>query len=173
MTEPTDNLQQRCAEIVEWQRTGVLSGSTLRNHAKTHWAGYHDSLQMAERDTLTKAVEWVAKWGTPPAVAGEPVAWLSTDCIGERYLCFTKPKDSDHARPLVFGDTTQQPAQAQAGAVPLTYQQVIDSWNAQADQYNQWDALGEDEKIEWAVACATNAARSQAKKGGRDAMPML
>lgn len=115
MTEPTDNLQQRCAEIVEWQRTGVLSGSTLRNHAKTHWAGYHDSLQMAERDTFTKAVERVAKWGTPPAVAGEPVAWLSTDCIGERYLCFTKPKDSNPARPLVFGDTTPHPTQAQAG----------------------------------------------------------
>ena len=77
MTDPTDNLQQRCAEIVEWQRTGVLSGSTLRNHAKTHWAGYHDSLQMAERDTFTKAVEWVAKWGASPAVAREPVAWQS------------------------------------------------------------------------------------------------
>ena len=56
----------------------------------------------------------LAKWGTPPAVAGEPVAWLSTDCIGERYLCFTKPKDSNPARPLVFGDTTPQPTQAQA-----------------------------------------------------------
>lgn len=62
----------------------------------------------------------LAKWGTPPAVAGEPVAWLSTDCIGERYLCFTKPKDSNPARPLVFGDTTPHPTQAQAGAVPLT-----------------------------------------------------
>ena len=47
-----------------------------------------------------------------------------------------------------------------------TYEQVIASWNAQADEHNQWDALGEDEKIEWAVACATNAARSQAKEGG-------
>ena len=28
------------------------------------------------------------------------------------------------------------------------------------------EALGEDEKIEWAVACATNAACSQAKEGG-------
>ena len=129
MTDPTDNLQQRCAEIVEWQRTGVLSGSTLRNHAKTHWAGYHDSLQMAERDTFTKAVEWVAKWGTSPAVAGEPVAWLSTDCIGERYLCFTKPKDSNPARPLVFGDTAPQPTQAQAGAVPLADEQ----WQRIAD----------------------------------------
>ena len=66
----------------------------------------------------------LAKWRTPPAVAGEPVAWLSTDCIGERYLCFTKPNDSDPARPLVFGDTTPQPTQAQAGAVPLTDEQI-------------------------------------------------
>ena len=39
-----------------------------------------------------------------------------------------------------------------ASAAP-TYQQVIASWNAQADEYNQWDALGEDEKIEWALKC--------------------
>ena len=48
----------------------------------------------------------LAKWGTPQAVAGgEPVAWLSVDCIGERYLCFTRPDDDDPVRPLVFGDT--------------------------------------------------------------------
>ena len=47
--------------------------------------------------------------------------------------------------------------QAQAGAVPPTYQHVIASWNAKADEHNQWDALGEDEKIEWAVACAKAA----------------
>ena len=74
----------------------------------------------------------LAKWGTPPAVAGEPVAWLSTDCIGERYLCFTKPKDSNPARPLVFGDTAPQPTQAQAGVVPLTVdevEQLIAQWS--------------------------------------------
>lgn len=50
-----------------------------------------------------------------------------------------------------------QPTQAQAGAVPLTYQQVIAAWNAQADEHNQWGDLGEDEKIEWAAACAKAA----------------
>jgi hypothetical protein len=34
------------------------------------------------------------------------------------------------------------------------YQQVIAAWNAQADEANQWDSLGEDEKIEWALKCA-------------------
>ena len=43
-----------------------------------------------------------------------------------------------------------------ASAAP-TYQQIVASWNARADHGNQWDALGEDEKIEWAVACAKAA----------------
>ena len=68
----------------------------------------------------------LSKWGAPAPVWVEPVAWLSTDCIGERYLCFTKPKDSNPARPLVFGDTTPQPTQAQAGAVPLTDEQLAE-----------------------------------------------
>ena len=76
--------------------------------------------------TIGAVREALRRWGTPPAVAGEPVAWLSTDCIGERYLCFTKPKDSNPARPLVFGDTTPQPTQAQAGAVPLTDEQLAE-----------------------------------------------
>lgn len=29
-----------------------------------------------------------------------PVAWLSVDCIGERYLCFSKPQDSDKVSEL-------------------------------------------------------------------------
>ena len=43
---------------------------------------------------------------------------------------------------------------------PLTYERVVAAWNTQADEYNQWDDLGEDEKIEWAVECA------QTKEGG-------
>ena len=34
------------------------------------------------------------------ASLGEPLAWLSVDSIGERYLCFSKPLDRDHAAPL-------------------------------------------------------------------------
>ena len=37
------------------------------------------------------------------------------------------------------------------------YQKVVAAWNAQADEHNQWGELGEDEKIEWAVACAKAA----------------
>ncbi len=38
--------------------------------------------------------------GTPTEQEQEPVAWLSIDCIGERYLCFSKPLDNDPVQPL-------------------------------------------------------------------------
>lgn len=30
----------------------------------------------------------------------KPVAWMSTDCIGERYLCFSRPNDDDKCEDL-------------------------------------------------------------------------
>ena len=39
-----------------------------------------------------------------------------------------------------------------------SYSEVVDLWNKQADEYNQWDELGEDEKIEWAMRVAIEAA---------------
>ena len=33
----------------------------------------------------------------------------------------------------------------------MNYQQIIEAWNAQADERNQWDVLGEDEKVEFAA----------------------
>ena len=62
----------------------------------------------------------VAKWGTPPAVAGEPVAWLDPWTgakVTTDYDAYGK-----HGIPLY---TAPQPAQAQAGAVPLTDEQIV------------------------------------------------
>lgn len=42
----------------------------------------------------------------------EPVAWLSIDCIGERFLCFTKPQDNDDARPLYAHPVAPRPVAA-------------------------------------------------------------
>ena len=36
----------------------------------------------------------------------------------------------------------------------MTYNEIKAAWNAQADEHNHWDSLGEDEKIEWAFDCA-------------------
>ena len=43
------------------------------------------------------------------ASLGEPLAWLSVDSIGERYLCFSKPLDRDHAAPL-YALTNKDPS---------------------------------------------------------------
>ena len=42
----------------------------------------------------------------------EPVAWLVTDCIGERDLCFSPPLDSDQVLPL-YSAPPQRPAEPQ------------------------------------------------------------
>ena len=34
------------------------------------------------------------------------------------------------------------------------YDDIIKEWNAQADEFNYWEALGEEEKIEFAFNCA-------------------
>ena len=70
---PTTDLLKRCAEIHEWRSTGVLSGEALRDYAKRKWPDLHDTLQMAEHETVTEALALLAKWG-PPAQAGEAVA---------------------------------------------------------------------------------------------------
>ena len=140
---------------------------------------YQNMVNGAVRDTasakriaenlLATAIEALER-GTPPAVAGEPIGYLycggsygdelaDWEIVADQHQC---DKLNEHhgslgkeARLPLY--VTPQPAQAQDGAVPLTYQQVIAAWNAQADEHNQWDALGEDEKIEWAVACAKAA----------------
>ena len=58
---------------------------------------------------------------------------------------------------LLLAEQWNRRTQSTPPAVAPTYDQVIAAWNAQADEHNQWDALGEDEKIEWAVACAKAA----------------
>lgn len=36
----------------------------------------------------------------------------------------------------------------------MTPEQIIEAWNTQADEYNQWCELSEDEKLRWAFQCA-------------------
>ena len=74
MTEPTDDLQRRCAECIEWQRTGKLRQGALREYAAKHWQGHYDSLQMAERATACQAMEVLARWGAAPTTQAAPAA---------------------------------------------------------------------------------------------------
>ena len=106
---PTTDLLKRCAEIYEWRSTGVLSGEALRDYAKRKWPGLHDTLQMAEHETVTEALALLAKWGQP-AQAAEPVAWLDPwtgTKVTTDYDAYGK-----HGIPLYTAP--------QAGAVPLT-----------------------------------------------------
>ena len=53
---PTTDLLKRCAEIHEWRSTGVLPGEALRDYAKRKWPDRHDTLQMAEHETVIEAL---------------------------------------------------------------------------------------------------------------------
>lgn len=44
----------------------------------------------------------------------------------------------------------------------MKYDEIKTAWNAQADEHNRWDELGEDEKIEWAAIHAAAKARGPA-----------
>lgn len=43
-----------------------------------------------------------------------------------------------------------------ARRIKMTSDSIKAQWNKQADEYNQWDDLGEDEKIEWAYELGYN-----------------
>lgn len=36
----------------------------------------------------------------------------------------------------------------------MRYENIVEKWNQAADEYNQWDELSEDEKIEFAITLA-------------------
>jgi hypothetical protein len=57
------------------------------------WGQAHDHVQQ-----IVQAMESIKEALAQPEQ--EPVAWLSTDSIGERHLCFDKPLDNDPVQPL-------------------------------------------------------------------------
>ena len=103
MTEPTDN-----------ELDIVLS---------KHWPAFATMGTLPLIWTRAAFREAIAKWGTPPAVAGEPVAELSVDRFTTQLLALPASHD---VRPYGLHKlyTAPQPAQAQAGAVPLTEGQI-------------------------------------------------
>ena len=72
---PTTDLLKRCAEIHEWRSTGVLSGEALRDYAKRKWPDRHDTLQMAEHETVFEALALLAKWGQPAQARADTVLY--------------------------------------------------------------------------------------------------
>ena len=132
---PTTDLLKRCAEIHEWRSTGVLSGEALRDYAKQKWPDRHDTLQMAEHETVTEALALLAKCG-PPAGAGEPFGyfhqllnhegkgngvWLGA---AERKVVEQAHTPGETSEEIVALYTTPQPTHAQAMVEPLTPERV-------------------------------------------------
>lgn len=108
MTEPTDNdLDVLLAE--HWPAFATVGTHPLQ------W------MRAAMRDAI-------AKWGTPPAVAGEPVAWWIPKA--EQFCLADKSGDRPFAKAWEPLYTTPQPTQAQAGAVPLTDEQIREAIKA-------------------------------------------
>ena len=128
---PTTDLLKRCAEIHEWRSTGVLSGEALRDYAKRKWPGRLDTLQMAEHETVTEALALLAKWGQP-AQAEEPFCWHWENTFNGGTGTVKKNPETlginmshpDYKWTALY--TAQQPTQPQAGAVPLTPEQIQD-----------------------------------------------
>ncbi|MCU1136746.1 hypothetical protein [Stenotrophomonas maltophilia] len=56
---PAVDLVRRCAEIIDWQKTGVLRGGALREFAQKRWPNEHDSLQIAEKETAREVLAYL------------------------------------------------------------------------------------------------------------------
>lgn len=54
------DLKKRCSEIVNWRKTGILTGNALRNYAENNFSQFHDALQMAEGSTVLDSLRFVA-----------------------------------------------------------------------------------------------------------------
>ena len=75
----------------------------------------------------------------------EPVAWLSTDSIGERHLCFDKPLDNNPVQPLYATPPQRK---------PLTNGEIYTAYITATNQ----TLRATDERLAFAFARAIEAA---------------
>jgi hypothetical protein len=80
-----------------------------------------DEMVKTEHDRAVELGQAYERGWNAALAQQEPVAWLSTDCIGERYLCFTKPKDNDPVQPLY----TTPPKREWVGLTDEEIQKVV------------------------------------------------
>jgi hypothetical protein len=89
----------------------------------------------------------------------EPVAWLSTDSIGERHLCFDKPLDNDPVQPLYTTPPQQEPVaywKEHAQGLQRDYDSLLADFQAQRtwvgltdEEENEYNYLGPD--MHWVI----------------------
>lgn len=76
--------------------------------------------------TIGAVREALRRWGTPPAVAGEPVGEVESSLRFTGGFHVRLYRDAHIPEPGTKIYTTPQPTQAQAGAVPLTDEQLAE-----------------------------------------------
>lgn len=111
------------------------------------WQMWIPMTRQGVADPVEFARAVLAKWGTPPAEAGEPIGYLycggsygdeleDWEIVADQHQC---DKLNEHhgslgkeARLPLYA--TPQPTQAQAGAVPLTDEQIEREWQFLHDE---------------------------------------
>jgi hypothetical protein len=88
---------------------------------------YAEAERLTHREQAWNALRTAVERLVAAPTVVEPVAWMSTDCIGERYLCFTKPLDNDPVTPLY----------AHPPRTVLTKKQVLAVWAETLCEYNK------------------------------------
>lgn len=170
--EPTlaqNDLRSRCAEILEWQNTGVLPGDALRAFAASQpYAADRNHLQMAEADTARQAYRFVVRSGqAEPAPAQDEreafEAWrLEKFCGGTERL-----KKCSNA-PDVYYYAAEQEAWK-------TWRAALATRPAQTEQ--QPVAVPEDfqplETIRWWISAYTNPENGPSYQGHGMMVQML
>lgn len=124
MTEPTELLA--CPFCGSKATASVNKGESLWSHDVVDWTRVHCTNDDCNAQTEATCEGYepsaIEVWNrrTTPAVAGEPFCYVSVNKQGDITRTM-KRKDKWTNIPLY---TTPQPTQAQAGAVPLTDEQI-------------------------------------------------
>ena len=96
------------------------------------------NVQIALREALREhAMREVQRLGQE--IEQEPVAWLSTDSIGERHLCFDKPLDNDPVQPLYTTPPKPEPVaywKEHAQGLQRDYDSLLADFQAQQEERN-------------------------------------
>ena len=128
-----DDLKARCAEILDWQWTGILTGNALRDFAAAHYSEHHDALQMAERTTAREAYAALAAAPAQAVLAEAYEKELSKVSLRNYDLRMEKAALIAALQSQAQEHATQLAGQAQEAAMQID-QEKVDAWIREAQQ---------------------------------------
>lgn len=138
VAQPAPEVSNKQIEAAAKLIYASMRSAATDSHGACDWVERGNSLMQDEARRTARAV--LAGWGT-----------------------------SDQAIARVFRDAAPAPGEVvQANAtwydippVPLSKHDLIEQWNAQADEFNQWDSLETFEQLHWAQARAISVDRGR------------